>query len=350
MEKLAAEIGIARACEVLAIAKASYYRWKKQLAQPKKPRKKTITARSLSIEEKQKVLTILNSEEFMDKTPSQVYAKLLDRGEYLCSIRTMYRVLKENNQVKERRQIRAQRNYKKPELLATKPNMVWSWDITKLKGPHVWTYFYLYVVIDIYSRYVVGWMVASKEKAELGQELIKTTYARQNVKKGQIAVHSDRGPAMIAKSWETLVTDLEINKTLSRPYVSDDNPFSESQFKTLKYCPEYPERFGCVEDARSFCQAFFDWYNNEHYHSGIGLMTPSVVHYGQADQVIAKRQEVLLEAYSKHPDRFVSKIPKPKAPPAEVWINPPKRDAVEKAKNFALDGQSSSDQRKRVES
>lgn len=265
----------------------------------------------------------MHEDRFVDKVPAEIYASLLDEGRYLCSIRTMYRILRENNEVRERRNLLRHPQYKKPELLATEPNQVWSWDITKLKGPAKWTYYYLYVIIDIYSRHVVGWMVARREKAELARNLISETCLRQEIYNDQLLIHSDRGSAMTSKAVALLMSDLGITKSLNRPHVSNDNPYSESQFKTLKYQPSFPERFGSLEDARAFCQRFFEWYNNEHYHSGIALMTPAMVHYGEAKNCNRKRQLVLSKAFEKNPERFVKGHPKVLELPEEVWINPP---------------------------
>jgi putative transposase len=273
--------------------------------------------------ERQTVLSVLNSERFADLAPRQVYATLLDEGLYLSSVRTMYRILEENGEVRERRDQLRHPEYKKPELLATGPNQVWSWDITKLLGPAKWTYFYLYAILDIFSRFVVGWMVARREGAELAERLLEETIRKQGIAPGQLTVHSDRGPSMSSKSVALLLADLGVTKTHSRPQVSDDNPFSESQFKTLKYRPEFPERFGSLEDARAFCQVFFPWYNWDHHHTGLALLTPGVVHYGNAQDVLRSRQEVLDAAYTAHPERFVRRAPVPLQLPREVWINPP---------------------------
>ena len=260
----------------------------------------------------------------MDQAPQEVYAALLDQGRYLCSLRTMYRLLEANQEVRERRDQLRHPSYAKPELLAAAPNQVWSWDITKLLGPVKWTYFYLYVILDIFSRYVVGWMVASREMAALAHKLIQGTLEKQNIQPGQLTIHADRGPSMKSKPVALLLSDLGVTKTHSRPHSSDDNPYSEAQFKTLKYRPDFPERFGSLEDARAFCQEFFAWYNLDHYHSGIGLMTPRVVHDGLAQEVFRAREKVLLAAYEKHPERFVRKVPVPLALPKAAWINPPK--------------------------
>jgi putative transposase len=287
-------------------------------------KKRPAPPRTLSAPEKQEVLDTLHSERFQDKAPHEVYATLLDEERYLCSIRTMYRILEDNAEVKERRNQLRHPDYKKPELLATGPNQVWSWDITKLSGPVKWSYFYLYVILDIFSRYVVGWMVAPCESAILAEQLIGETCTKQNIQKGQLTIHADRGSSMKSKPVAFLMADMGITKTHSRPYTSDDNPFSEAQFKTLKYRPDFPDRFGSIEDARQFCRTFFAWYNNEHKHTGISLLSPTVVHHGNADTIIAIRQTALDKAYSLHPERFVRKMPEHKPMPEAVWINPPK--------------------------
>jgi putative transposase len=269
------------------------------------------------------VIETLHSERFMDKAPAQVWATLLDEKTYLCSPRTMYRILAEHGEVRERRNQLRHPNYTKPELLAEAPNQVWSWDITKLLGPVKWTYFYLYVILDIFSRYVVGWMVAHRESAALARRLIETACRNQSIEPGQLTIHADRGASMRSKSLALLLADLGVAKTHSRPHVSNDNPYSESQFKTLKYCPQFPERFGSIQDARAFGGPFFDYYNNEHRHSGIGPMTPAAVHYGMAKQLTAARQETLLAAYRSHPERFVHRPPQPPELPRAAWINPP---------------------------
>jgi len=278
----------------------------------------------LSADERQGVLDMLHTDRFADKAPQEVYATLLDEGAYHCSIRTMYRILDEHAEVKERRNQLSHPVYQEPELLATAPNQVWSWDITKLLGPAKWTYFYLYVILDIFSRYVVGWMIAPADSAALAEKLIKETCAKQNIEKGQLTIHADRGSSMRSRPVALLLADLGVTKTHSRPYTSDDNPFSESQFKTLKYRPDFPERFGCIEDSRSFCQVFFPWYNTEHHHSGIGLLTPASVHAGRAQDVRNARSAVLRTAYEAHPERFVRKLPVPPSVPEAVWINKPR--------------------------
>jgi len=324
VEVLAPDIGTKPACKVFGISRASLYRRRSIGAAPRVEKKRAAPPRALSDPEKQGVLDTLHSERFQDKAPHEVYATLLDEESYLCSIRTMYRILTANAEVKERRNQLRHPNYKKPELLATGPNQVWSWDITKLLGPVKWSYFYLYVILDIFSRYVVGWMVAPCESAVLAEQLIGETCTKQNIQKGQLTIHADRGSSMKSKPVAFLMADLGITKTHSRPHTSDDNPFSEAQFKTLKYRPDFPERFGCIEDARQFCRTFFAWYNNEHKHTGISLLSPTVVHHGKADTIIATRQTVLDKAYALHPERFVRKVPKHKPMPEAVWINEPK--------------------------
>jgi len=269
------------------------------------------------------VLATLNSDEHADLAPRQVFARLLDRGTYLCAIRTMYRLLAQNAQVRERRNQLRHPTYKKPELRATGPNQVWSWDITKLLGPGKWTYYHLYVLLDIFSRYVVGWMVASCEAADLAKRLITDAYERQGIKPGQVAVHADRGTSMTSKAVALLYADLGITQSHSRPHVSNDNPYSEAHFKTCKYRPDFPDRFGSLEDARGYCGRLFHWYNHEHYHTGLGLLTPAVVHHGRVDEVLAVRNETFARAYAAHPERFVGHLPLAKRPPEVAWINPP---------------------------
>jgi putative transposase len=268
-------------------------------------------------------LARLHEERFQDRSPAAVYATLLDEGEYHCSIRTMHRLLKQHGESRERRDHLTHPPYQKPELMATAPNQLWSWDITKLLGPAKWTYFYLYVILDVFSRYVTGWMVAMRESAELAKRLIEESCEKQDILSGQLTLHADRGSSMRSKPVAFLLADLGVTKTHSRPHVSDDNPYSESQFRTMKYRPEFPDRFGCIQDSRAFCQRFFRWYNEEHRHSGLGLLAPAMVHYGQAESVVRQRQAVLDVAYQLHPERFVRSAPKPPALPSEVWINKP---------------------------
>lgn len=322
-QTLSTDVGVQAACQAFGVSRAAYYRHHTEVCLPHSSAR-TTHPRALSPRERQSVLDTLHTDRFVDLAPREVYATLLDEGDYLCSIRTMYRILEENDEVKERRNQLRHPVYQKPELLATEPNRVWSWDITKLLGPVKWSYFYLYVILDIFSRYAVGWMVAERESAILARRLIHETYCKQEIDPGQLALHADRGSSMKSKPVALLLSDLGVTKTHSRPHTSDDNPFSESQFKTLKYRPDFPKRFGSLEDARAFCQTFFNWYNKEHRHAGIALLTPEVVHYGKAPEVLKQRCDVLLTAYNNHPERFVRKPPTPQPLHEAVWINPPK--------------------------
>ena len=320
-EALASDVGTAPACASLDVARSSYYRWR--APRTTAPRARPTPSRALQPHERDQVLDLLHSERFVDVAPAAVYAILLDEKRYLCSTRTMYRILDDAQESKERRNQRRHPIYAKPELLATRPNEVWSWDITKLRGPVKWSYYYLYVLVDIFSRCVVGWLVAERESGALAKRLIEQTCIKQNIRPGQLSLHSDRGPSMTSKSVVQLHAQLGLTKSLSRPHVSNDNPFSESQFKTLKYRPTFPDRFGCIEDGINFCRSFFSWYNGDHRHSGIGFMTPDAVHTGRAASINRNRQQALLEAYRRHPERFVRKLPKPPTMPEKVWINPP---------------------------
>ena len=269
-------------------------------------------------------MAVLHEPRFVDRAPAQVYTQLLDEGRYVCSERTLYRILEAHQEVRERRDQLRHPVYHKPELLATAPNQVWSWDITKLLGPVKWTYYYyLYVLLDIFSRYVTGWLLATQERAALATQLIEETCRRQGIASGQLTTHTDRGSSMTSKPVALLLADLGITKSLSRPHTSNDNPFSEAHFKTLKYQPGFPERFGSLQDGRGYCRTFFGWYNTEHRHSGIGMMTPEAVHYGRAPGILAARQRTLDQAFARHPERFVRNPPSPRDVPQEVWINPP---------------------------
>jgi putative transposase len=312
-------VGVRTACQALGLPRSSYYRW----LQPQPARSRPASPRSLSPTEREQVRLLLNSERFQDQAPREVYACLLDEGEYYCHWRTMYRILQAYQEVRERRNQLRHPNYQKPELLATRPNELWSWDITRLLGPSKWTYFYLYVILDVYSRYVVGWMVALQEAVHLAEPLFLETCHKQGIQPGQLTLHADRGNPMNSKPMALLLADLGVTKTHSRPHVSNDNPYSEAHFKTVKYFPAYPVRFGSLSDARQWCQDFFGWYNHEHYHTGIALLTPAIVHLGRASEVIAKRHEVLQAAYAQHPERFVHGTPKHPPLPSAVWINPP---------------------------
>jgi len=312
--------GVAPTCAALGVARSSYYRRQRPA---RIARTRPTPRRALSPSEREAVLSVLHEPRFLDLSPSEIYATLLDEGRYLCSERTLYRVLASAREVRERRNQRRHPHYAAPELLATGPNQLWSWDITRLLGPAKWTYFYLYVMMDVYSRYVVAWMVAARESAALAERLIATACERQGIERGQLTLHADRGSSMTSKPVALLLADLGVTKTHSRPHVSNDNPFSESQFKTLKYRPDFPERFGAIEDARGFCGDFFPWYNTEHHHVGLGLFTPHDVHHGLSEEKRARRAAVLAQAFEDHPERFPRGIPTAKAVPAAVWINPP---------------------------
>jgi putative transposase len=325
---LAEQIGVKPACAALALNRARFYRWR----QPRPaPRPRPMPAWALSPVERFRVLDTLNAE-YVDQAPAAIYAALLDQDAYLCSIRTMYRILASQSQVRERRNQARHPVYVKPERLATAPNQLWSWDITKLKGPQTWTYFYLYVILDVFSRMVVGWMIAHRESAQLAGQLITETCEKYAIDEAQLTLHADRGPSMTSKHVAHLLSDLGITKSHSRPYVSDDNPYSEAQFKTLKYRPGFPQRFGSFEDAHTHCRRFFQWYNTEHYHSGIGLLTPYQVHFGLSDTILAQRQHTLAEAAKRYPLRFANRrqsqcqLPKILQLPQAVWINKPESD------------------------
>ena len=314
-------VGAAAACEALGVSRASFHRWEAPVHGPHRRRR---SSRALSPEERAKVLAALHEDRFADKAPREVAATLLYEGNRLCSVSTMYRLLRENREVRERRDQLRHPVYAAPELLAERPNQVWSWDITKLKGPEKWSYFHLYVILDIFSRYVVGWMVANRESAVLAQRLIAVTCKRQGIPPGQLTLHADRGSSMRSQAVAELLVDLGVLKTHSRPYVSDNNPYSESHFKTLKYRPDFPERFGSPQDARSHFAAFEQWYNNEHHHGGIADLTPADVHFGRATARLEAHQRVLDAAYADHPERFVKGPPRAPVLPKAAWINQPK--------------------------
>ena len=320
VDEHAPALGVAPVCDALGVARASYYRWKSPRLGPRRPRP---CPRALAPDERRRVLDALHGERFADKAPAEVVATLLDEGTYLCSERTMYRVLAGAAEVRERRDQLRHPAYQKPELLATRPNELWSWDITKLRGPAAWTYFYVYVILDVFSRYFVGWMVAPAESASLAEALIAQTCARQGIRPGQLTLHADRGSSMTSKPVAFLLADLGVTKTHSRPHVSDDNPFSEAHFKTLKYRPDFPNRFGSFEHARQHAAAFFRWYNHDHRHTGLGMLTPADVHHGLGEARRARRAEALAAAYAAHPERFVRGLPRPAPLPTAVWINKP---------------------------
>lgn len=314
-------LGIVPACKALDVPRASFYRWRSPRHGPH-PRRRS--ARALTATERAEVLAILHEDRFADKAPREVAATLMYEGTRPCSVSTMYRVLWDNREVRERRDQLRHPSYAAPELLAEGPNQVWSWDITKLKGPQKWSYFHLYVIIDIFSRYIVGWMVAERESAALAERLIAVTCKRQAISPGQLTIHADRGSSMKSHSVAELLSELGVTKTHSRPHVSDDNPFSEAQFKTLKYRPDFPRCFGSLPDARSHFSTFDHWYNHEHHHSGVAYLTPADVHFGRAPARLEAHQRVLDDAYEAHPERFVRGHPQAPKLPKAVWINPPK--------------------------
>lgn len=325
VEEVGPRLGVRATCKTLGVSPASYYRSRRPRTMPDRRR----PPRRLASDERARVLSILHEERFVDRAPGQVYATLLDEETYVCSERTMYRILGENQEVKERRDQLRHPKYAAPELLATRPNELWSWDITKLRGPKKWSYFYLYVIMDVFSRYVVGWMIERRALSSSASRLIKETCSRQGIEFEQLTLHSDRGAQMTSKTVAHLLADLAVTKSLSRPHVPDDNPYSESQFKTLKYRPEFPERFGSEEHARSVCARLIGWYNTEHHHSGLGFLTPHDVHCGRAEEKTAKRKAVLRAAYASHPERFPRGIPSPPRLPESVWINKPKNLEIE---------------------
>lgn len=317
-------LGVAAVCAAVGIARSTYYRRLK----PRERRPPARPPRKLGDAERAAVLAVLHEPRFADLAPAEVYASLLDEGRYLCSERTMYRVLAENSEIRERRNQLRHPHYSPPELLATRPNQLWSWDITKLLGPAKWTYYYLYVILDVFSRYVVGWMVAHRETAALAERLIAETCRRQQIAVGQLTIHADRGTSMTSKPVALLLSDLGVTKSHSRPHVSNDNPYSEAHFRTLKYRPAFPERFGSLEDSRAVCGDFFTWYNLEHHHCGLGLLTPHDVHHGLAQGRIEARAATLAQAWRAHPERFPRGLPAPPALPSEAWINRPRQPTL----------------------
>ena len=328
VEELTPIVGTRPACRALGAAPATVYR-RRRPPDPRPHRPRPTPARSLTEPERRAVLELLHSERFADSSPAQVWATLLDEGRYLASQRTMYRLLAtRHGGVRERRDQLTHPPYTRPELLASGPNELWSWDISKLKGPRTWSCFHLYVILDVFSRYVVGWTVQPRENAELAKALIGQAVEQQQIRPGRLTVHADRGSSMRSKPVAFLLAELGVLKTHSRPYTSTDNPYSEAQFKTLKYRPEFPDRFDSIEQARDFCRSFFAWYNHQHRHSGIGLMTPAAVHHGHATQLHAERQRVLDTAYQATPERFVRRPPTPPELPTAAWINKPAEEVA----------------------
>ena len=324
---LTPQLGVRGACDAVGAAQASYYRRHRQSPAPARPapmrHRDRVQPRALSAAERQQILDVLHSDRFADLAPAEVWAILLDEGVYLGSQSTFYRLLRGASGTRERRRQATHPAAVKPELAATAPNQVYSWDITKLHGPAKWTYYYLYVILDIYSRYAVGWMLATRESAALAEKLIADTCTKQAIGRNQLTIHADRGSSMTSKPVAFLLADLGVTQSHSRPHVSNDNPFSEAQFKTLKYRPDFPARFDSIEAARAHCQRFFTWYNDEHRHGGLGLHTPADVHHGHAHAIREQRAVVLTAAHAAHPERFINKPPEPPKIPEHSWINPP---------------------------
>jgi len=333
--ELAALMSVATACALLGRSRASHYRAQKEAARRaglpfgpepapvRPPRPRPLNA--LSDAERHRVLGVLTEPRFADKAVAQTWAVLLDEGTYLCSMSTMHRILRENSLAGERRGQATHPARKKPELLATKPGQIWSWDITKLRSPVRGVYYDLYVVIDIYSRYIVAWTVAAREDAEIAKTMLEHAMGVHGIPD---AIHADRGTSMTSKPVAQLLMDLGVDRSHSRPHVSNDNPYSEAAFKTLKYAPVFPANFGSIQDARAFCESFFSYYNHEHRHSGIGLHTPASVHHGTATQVRAQRQATLDAAYAANPERFTRQRPEAPKLPTAAWINQPSAEAL----------------------
>ncbi len=321
--ELAPNVGTAVACRALGVSRAGFYRRQNPLPLPRPAKDRNPSPRALNDAERRNVLDLLNSPQFVDRAPAQVHAALLDQGIYHCSTRTMYRILNDNQEVRERRDQLQHPHYHKPELIASGPCQVWSWDITLLPGPGKGSRYHLYVILDIFSRYAVGWLLGQRECSELASRLIRETCDKQEVQPDQLTIHSDRGPAMKSQTVAQLLAALGVVKSHSRPRISNDNPFSESQFKTFKYQPDFPDRFASYDEALAYCTEFFSWYNDHHYHSGLNMLTPASVHYGQDADIVASRRRTLEAAFAAHPERFVSGLPTQKMAPETVWINPP---------------------------
>jgi putative transposase len=334
--RLPREVATAPVCRALGLSRAVVYR-RRNPAEPKAKRAaRSRPARALDQRERQEVLDTLHAERFCDQSPVDVYATLLEEDRYLCSPRTMYRILADSKEVRERRNQLRHPRYHRPELVATRPNQVWSWDITKLKGPIKWTYYHLYVMLDLFSRYVVGWLLAMNESASLAARLVSESCAKQNVREGDLTIHADRGTAMISKTLAEKLIDLGVKKSHSRPRVSNDNPYSEAQFKTLKYSPGFPDRFESPQHALQVLRTFVPRYNHEHHHSALRYMTPASVHHGRADRILAERHRVLTAAYLERPERFVNGPPRLERLPEAVWINPPEKSTPQIAQGPTL--------------
>ncbi len=321
--ELAPSVGTTVACRALGISRAGFYRRQNPRPLPRPSKDRNPSQRALNNAERRNVLDLLNSPQFVDRAPAQVHTALLDQGIYHCSTRTMYRILNDNQEVRERRDQLQHPHYHKPELIASGPCQVWSWDITLLPGPGKGSRYHLYVILDIFSRYAVGWLPGHRECSELASRLIRETCDKQEVQPDQLTIHSDRGPAMKSQTVAQLLAALGVVKSHSRPRISNDNPFSESQFKTFKYQPDFPDRFASYDEALAYCTEFFSCYNDHHYHSGLNMLTPASVHYGLDVNIVASRRRTLEAAYAAHPERFVLGLPNQKMAPQTVWINPP---------------------------
>jgi putative transposase len=326
-ESLIGLVGVKKACELLGRVRSTFYRRKNPPASTA-PALRPSPPNALSQPERAAVLRLLNEPAHCDLAIDQVYARTLDEGIYLCSPATMHRLLASSGASSDRRAQRTHPAKKRPELLAMGPNEIWSWDITKLRGPTRGLFYDLYVILDIFSRYVLNWLVAAHEDAELAKEFIEDAILTQGITRDTLTIHADRGGAMRSKPVSQLMVDLGVTRSHSRPHVSNDNPFSEAAFKTLKYCPTFPSRFGCLEDARVFSEEFFTFYNHEHRHSGIGLHTPASVHYGTHLEIREQRQVTLNAAYDANPIRFRRLAPSAPSIPELVWINPPELEVA----------------------
>ena len=337
VEEAAPAHGVSPACRALAVSRAGVYRRRRRLRESVAAPRRAPPARAYALDERRQILEVVNSERFRDSSVRQIVFTCQDEGLYLASPRTVYRMLERVGASRERRNHLIHPVYSRPELLATRSNQVWSWDITKLLTFQKWTYLYLYVLLDIFSRYVVGWLLAHAESATLASELIAESCRKQGISPGQLTVHADRGSSMRSRTVAQLLSDLGVEKTHSRPHVSNDNPFSEAQFKTVKYRPEFPGRFGSIQEGRVFGQRFFSWYNNEHHHSGIAYLTPAQLHYGRAREILDARHRVISAAALQHPERFVHGLPKLIETPSAVWINPPgEKSALQDALQRAI--------------
>lgn len=319
VDDIAPAVGVRAACAALWASRATYYRRRK----PREVRPRMRSPRALSVEERADILAILYSERFMDASPSQVHCTLADESVVLGSVSTMYRILRSVNGSRERRAVRRHPSFAQPELVARAPNQVWSWDITKIPGPHRRTWYHLYVIIDIFSRKIVGWRIEEQETGELAKAMMADAMEREQVKPGTLTLHADRGTSMRSSTVSEFLTDIQVARSHSRPRVSNDNAFSEANFKTMKYSPHFPARFISLAEARQFMPLWISWYNHEHHHSGIAGFTPATVHDGLVEQAHAVRQAAMDAAYALHPERFVSGRPTVDRPPQEVWINRP---------------------------